>query len=197
MASTPLPIFLRLVAFLLAALGVAVAAAGLWLIVLGGSWYYAIAGVLLAATAFLLLRGRAEALWCGAVLVGGTLAWAVWEVGIAWWPLTARGDVVFLIGLLLVTDASSRKYRKRATVRRRCSPCCYLGNRSLTVRRHPSAPLTRPAAPPGAQRRLPPAWPPSSAGKAAVGCCRPAPVPTRAAGSAAADPRSSPRDGRT
>ena len=108
MASTPLPMFLRLVAFLLAALGVAVAAAGLWLIVLGGSWYYAIAGVLLAATGFLLLRGRAEALWCGAVLVGGTLAWAVWEAGIAWWPLAARGDVVFLIGLLLVTPWVTR-----------------------------------------------------------------------------------------
>jgi quinoprotein glucose dehydrogenase len=99
---------LRLVAWLLAGLGVAVAAAGAWLIALGGSWYYLLAGLLLAVAAMLLLRGRAGALWCAAGLVGGTLAWAVWEVGIDWWPLAARGDVLFLIGLLLLTPWVTR-----------------------------------------------------------------------------------------
>lgn len=44
-----------------------------------------------------------------ALLVAGTLAWALWEVGLDWWPLAARGDVVFLVGLLMLTPWITRR----------------------------------------------------------------------------------------
>ncbi|WP_162913090.1 hypothetical protein [Rhodospirillaceae bacterium SYSU D60014] len=32
----------------------------------------------------------------------GSLGWAVWEVGLDWWQLAPRGDVIVLIGLYLL-----------------------------------------------------------------------------------------------
>lgn len=63
---------------LLAILGMGALGGGLWLILLGGSWYYAVAGLLFLAT----------------------LIWALWEVGLDWWPLSARGDVIAVVGFL-------------------------------------------------------------------------------------------------
>ena len=42
------------------------------------------------------------------MIVAGTLAWAWWEVGLDWWPMAARGDVIFLVGLLLLTPWVTR-----------------------------------------------------------------------------------------
>ncbi|MDQ2081976.1 membrane-bound PQQ-dependent dehydrogenase, glucose/quinate/shikimate family [Xanthobacteraceae bacterium Astr-EGSB] len=83
---------------------------GVWLIVVGGSWYYVIAGVVLLLTTFLLLRRRAEALWLYAAIVIGTLVWSIWEAGIDWWPLSARGDVIFVIGLLFLLLPAHRAF---------------------------------------------------------------------------------------
>ena len=77
-------------------IGVALAVGGVWLIALGGSWYYSIAAVGFILTGLLLLAQRPAALWVYALVVAGTLGWALWEVGLHWWPLAARGDVVFL-----------------------------------------------------------------------------------------------------
>src|SRR5690606_37329016 len=84
-------------------LGLALAAGGGWLIALGGSWYYLIAGLMLIAVAVLLIRRRTEALWLYALLIAATLAWALWEAGLSWWPLAARADLLFLLGLFLLT----------------------------------------------------------------------------------------------
>ncbi|MBU0892723.1 MAG: membrane-bound PQQ-dependent dehydrogenase, glucose/quinate/shikimate family [Gammaproteobacteria bacterium] len=83
--------------------GLATAAAGLWLAVLGGSWYYVAGGVAWLATGWLLARRSAWALgvFGGYVLV--SLVWALWEAGLDWWPLAARLDLPFLVGLLLLT----------------------------------------------------------------------------------------------
>jgi quinoprotein glucose dehydrogenase len=84
---------------------------GVWLIVVGGSWYYAVSGLVFLLTALLLLRRRMEALWLCAALVVGTLVWAIWEAGIDWWPLSARGDVVFVIGFLVLLLPAGRAFR--------------------------------------------------------------------------------------
>ena len=50
-------------------------------------------------TAWLLLRRAAAAFWLYALILVGTLIWAVAEVGFAFWPLAPRGDVlVFACG---------------------------------------------------------------------------------------------------
>jgi quinoprotein glucose dehydrogenase len=88
---------------LLAALGIALAGGGWWLVGLGGSWYYAITGVGFVLTALLLLLSSPAALWIYAATGAGTLAWALYEAGLDWWPLAARLDVVFVLGLFLLT----------------------------------------------------------------------------------------------
>ncbi|UEM03209.1 glucose/quinate/shikimate family membrane-bound PQQ-dependent dehydrogenase [Skermanella rosea] len=89
-------------AILLFLMGLALAGGGVWLIALGGSWYYAIAGVALLITGYLLFRRNPAALWVYALLLLGTLAWSLWEVGFDWWPLAARGAVFVVVGLLLL-----------------------------------------------------------------------------------------------
>jgi len=84
-------------------LGMAATGGGLWLAALGGSWYYAISGLTMLLTAVLLIRRSPAALVVHALLIVGTLAWALWEVGLDWWPLSARGDVVAVVGFLLMT----------------------------------------------------------------------------------------------
>src|SRR6185503_16628201 len=82
--------------------GLALAGGGAWLASLGGSWFYVLAGLLLLITAFLLWRGRPAALLLYALIVVATLAWAVYERGVDWWGLAARGDLFFILGLLLL-----------------------------------------------------------------------------------------------
>lgn len=96
------------IGILVAVLGLALAAGGAWLVGLGGSWYYLVAGAGFLLTAFLLFRRAPAALWVYAVVVVGTLVWALWETGLDWWPLAPRIDVVFLLGLLLLTPWVTR-----------------------------------------------------------------------------------------
>ncbi|GGE53566.1 glucose dehydrogenase [Agaricicola taiwanensis] len=93
---------LIVVGAIIALMGLALVIGGIWLIVLGGSWYYLIAGLAFLLTAWLLIQRSPWALGVYAAIVLGTLAWAVWEAGLVWWPLAARGDVIFLLGLLLL-----------------------------------------------------------------------------------------------
>lgn len=87
---------------LLLVMGIGLLGAGVWLIVLGGSWFYALAGLMMGGCGLLLMRARAGALVLYALLVLITLAWSLWEAGLDWWPLAARGDVIFVVGLLLL-----------------------------------------------------------------------------------------------
>src|SRR4051794_38240975 len=83
------------------AMGLALGGGGAWLAALGGSLYYLVAGIALLATAWLLARRRAEALWVYAALLLGTMIWAVSEVGLDFWSLAPRGDVPVPLGVWL------------------------------------------------------------------------------------------------
>jgi quinoprotein glucose dehydrogenase len=100
--TTGMAIFLVLMA--LALLG-----GGAWLMALGGSPYYVAAGLALAVVALLIYRASATAWWVYAALLLATLAWSLWEVGLDWWGLAARGDVFFVVGLLLLTPWVARR----------------------------------------------------------------------------------------
>lgn len=97
------PILPALTGVLLILMGVGLAGGGIWLAALGGSLYYIAAAIGFAVTGLLLLARRRAALPVFAALLLGTLAWALWEVGLDWWPLAARGDVIFAIALWLLT----------------------------------------------------------------------------------------------
>ena len=85
-------------------------AAGAWLLRLGGSPYYLLTGLVLAATAGLLHRRLRVALWLYAALFIASLAWALWEAGLDWWPLAARMGLLFIIGALLLLPPLQRAF---------------------------------------------------------------------------------------
>jgi quinoprotein glucose dehydrogenase len=89
-------------------IGLALACGGAWLVALGGSLYYVIAGLGILITGALLLGGRGAALWVYAAVFIGTLVWAVSDIGFDWWPLAARGDIIFPLGLWLLTPWITR-----------------------------------------------------------------------------------------
>jgi quinoprotein glucose dehydrogenase len=88
---------------LFALIGLALAGGGAWLAVLGGSLFYVLCGAGVLVTGLLLMAGRRAAFhWFAAVLLG-TSAWTVQEVGFDWWPVAARVDLFFILGLWLLT----------------------------------------------------------------------------------------------
>jgi len=98
-------------AVLLMLSGLALAGGGAWLIALGGSPYYVAAGIAALACGVLLWRQHAAALWVFSSLLLATLGWALWESGLDWWPLAARLDVLFVLGLLLVLPPVAQSLR--------------------------------------------------------------------------------------
>lgn len=88
---------------------------GIRLLTLGGSAYYLIAGVAMGATAALLRRRAQAAYALYAALFIGTLAWALWEAGLDWWPLAARMGLMFVLGVLLLLPWVSRPFASDPT----------------------------------------------------------------------------------
>jgi quinoprotein glucose dehydrogenase len=102
------PMLLTLTAVLFAIIGVVLTGGGGWLLSLGGSPYYLITGLAFLVTAYLLLRRSSAALWLYALVILGSLGWAVWEVGFDWWQLGPRGGIIVLLGLWLMLPAIRR-----------------------------------------------------------------------------------------
>jgi len=110
---------MRILTFLLLLItGLGMAAPGLYLASLGGSFYYLIAGILVLVCAFL-VRGRRP---FGIVLFWlvflGTALWSLWEVGLNGWALMPR--LVFLgvagLWLLFLSPQDSVMPRRRAAL---------------------------------------------------------------------------------
>ncbi|MEO6607840.1 MAG: membrane-bound PQQ-dependent dehydrogenase, glucose/quinate/shikimate family [Aestuariivirga sp.] len=107
----------RLVAVLTALCGLGLLGGGIWLAFLGGSRFYLLSGVALMAIAALQLRRSILTLWLAAATIVVTLVWALWEVGLDWWQLVPRGDVIVVLGILIALpwcaktlgDASNRR----------------------------------------------------------------------------------------
>lgn len=81
------------------------AAGGLWLISLGGTLYYALAGLGIGISGVLLTRRSMSAVWLYAVVWLGTVFWAFSEVGFDWWaqiPRLLLPTVLMLLMLLCI-----------------------------------------------------------------------------------------------
>jgi quinoprotein glucose dehydrogenase len=83
---------------------------GVWLIVSGGSPYYAIAGILMLLTAVLVQRRKPLALGLYALLLLGTIGWSLWEVGTDYWALTPRLGVLVIFGIWLLLPFVYRRF---------------------------------------------------------------------------------------
>ncbi|MGA0614944.1 glucose/quinate/shikimate family membrane-bound PQQ-dependent dehydrogenase [Paracoccus sp. KR1-242] len=84
-----------------ALIGIALAALGGWLVMLGGSPAYLVLAVAVLVVTFLLARRNGAAIWLFALTVILWLIWAVWEVGFDWWQLAPRGGLVVLMAMWL------------------------------------------------------------------------------------------------
>lgn len=100
-------ILITLLAWLLMLLGLVLLAGGIWLIQLGGSWYYAIAGLGLLLSGFSLTRRLMAAVFVYCAVWFGTVIWAFYEVGFDWWGHVPRlvAPTVLLIAILLTLPA--------------------------------------------------------------------------------------------
>ena len=82
---------------------------GGYLLYLGGSPYYVVAGVLMLASAWLLLKRQWLAYALYSIFIVGSVIWAVWESGFYWWALATRLGFPLIFGLLMLLPWVARK----------------------------------------------------------------------------------------
>src|SRR5690606_6083504 len=109
----PRPLRITLTALFMLVLGALMSIGGAYLALLGGSWYYLVAGVGLLVAAVLMFARRRAAIWLYAVLLLGTLAWTIYEVRFDWWQLAPRIDLWCLLGLWLILPFVNRHIGER------------------------------------------------------------------------------------
>jgi len=90
-------------------LGLALIGGGIYLVSLGGSFYYVVAGVGLAVAGVLVFIRRRAALGLVAALLLGTLVWSIVEVRLDWWQLLPRLDIWFAAGIWLLLPFVNRR----------------------------------------------------------------------------------------
>lgn len=97
-------------------LGLVIVAAGLffiggggWLVWLGGSWYFLLAGLALVVSGVLIARRHGSGAGLFGLIFLATIGWSLWEVGLQFWPLVSRlfamavGGVVVALSVPLLT----------------------------------------------------------------------------------------------
>ncbi|MBE0693283.1 MAG: membrane-bound PQQ-dependent dehydrogenase, glucose/quinate/shikimate family [Aquamicrobium sp.] len=106
---------MRALAGVLLLFGVPIFLGGIWLIGLGGSWYYAFAGLGLLVTAWFLFRRSMLAVWVYLLVFAGTLIWALWEAGLDGWAQVPRlvAPTLVLVMVLLAIPALKDGVRRR------------------------------------------------------------------------------------
>jgi len=99
-----------LLGVLLVVFGIPMLVLGIWLITLGGSWYYALAGIGLLATAWFLFRRDVAAFWMYFVTFVGTVLWALWERGFDGWAQVPRllAPTIVMVLMLLAMPVLRR-----------------------------------------------------------------------------------------
>ena len=104
----------KLLVGLLAFIGIPLLFGGVYLIVLGGSWYYALAGAGFLVAGFHTWRGEMRGVWWCLGLLAATALWAFYESGANFWALEARLMAPILLAalaLLLVRTLSPQRGR--------------------------------------------------------------------------------------
>ncbi|MBV1918180.1 MAG: membrane-bound PQQ-dependent dehydrogenase, glucose/quinate/shikimate family [Sphingomonadaceae bacterium] len=101
-------LLLRIYAVVVALLGAAMLLGGIWLLMLGGSPYYALAGAIIVIAAVQLVRRKRSGAWLFGAAVALTMAWAVYEVGFDGWALMPRLLALLALGSWLLMPWTQR-----------------------------------------------------------------------------------------
>ena len=104
----------RIVAILFMLVGLWLTGGGIWLAFVGGSWFYIALGLATLGTGIFAWLRHPVALWLYAATVIVALGWAVWEVGLDWWQLAPRGDVLVILAVLLALPWVAGRFRHEA-----------------------------------------------------------------------------------
>lgn len=107
-----------LLGLVIALIGVTLIVGGAWLIAVGGSPYYLVAGLGLLASGICLMRRQMLGAWIYLAVYVGTILWALWEVGLHGWPLVPRviaPTVLMVLVLLAVPSLHPRHHSWRWT----------------------------------------------------------------------------------
>lgn len=105
----------RVFAAVLLLIGLALSAGGVSLVSLGGSFYYAIAGIVSIVAGLLLWRGNRWGAHLYGLLLLGTAIWAIVEVGFDGWALAPRILPFMVLGLFLLRPGLRRSLYGRDT----------------------------------------------------------------------------------
>lgn len=111
---------------LLAILGLALSAGGIYLITLGGSWFYLIAGIMMIVTGVGFLKRRSFALWMAIALLIFSCIWAIYEVGSDFWQLVPR-VLTFLVIAIVASLFAPLLHNKAGTQSLPYKPAMGLG----------------------------------------------------------------------
>jgi quinoprotein glucose dehydrogenase/quinate dehydrogenase (quinone) len=87
----------------LALVGVVLGAGGIKLLMLGGSFYYVLAGLACLVAGVLIIQGRKLGATIYIAFILATILWSVWEAGLDFWRLLPRLGGPLAIALLLLT----------------------------------------------------------------------------------------------
>lgn len=82
--------------------GLCMFAGGSYLITLGGSWYFALAGLGMTLGGLQLVRRRASGAVVFLLVFLASVVWSVWDVGFAFWPLFSRLMALAVLALLVL-----------------------------------------------------------------------------------------------
>jgi quinate dehydrogenase (quinone) len=85
----------------IALLGLALAAGGVKLVSLGGSWYFLVGGLVMTISGLLIARFKPAGAWVFAAFLVGTAIWAVSDAGLVFWPVFSRLFMFSVIGLVV------------------------------------------------------------------------------------------------
>lgn len=106
-----LGIWTVLLGLVLLATGLFFAIGGGKLVALGGSWYFLIAGIVTVLSAVQFFRRKSSAVTLFLLMCIGTLIWALFDAGLAFWPLVSR--LMVPAGLMILAFLTWPALRKR------------------------------------------------------------------------------------
>lgn len=100
----------RIYSIVLFAISLPLLLGGGYLVWLGGSVYYVLAGAAVFASAVWIWKRQREGIWMYAALVAATVPWALWESGPDGWALMPRLVAPIVLGLPLLLPAMRRGF---------------------------------------------------------------------------------------
>ncbi len=106
-------ILVRSLSVVLFAAGLTLLIGGVYLISLGGSWYYALAGMGISAAAYQLWQGRRAGVFTYLIVLALTVVWALYECGFVFWPLVPRLVAPAFLGAAVLLAAPLLRGRER------------------------------------------------------------------------------------